>query len=762
MKKVISVLVFLFICFFSFAQKQGNIWYFGNAGLDFNPGAPVALTNSAMNQWEGVSSIADANGALLFYTDGQSVWNKNHITMPNGTGLHGNMSSCQSALIVQKPGSSNLYYIFTSDVVPNQYGFQYSIVDMNMNGGLGDVITLNTPVYTPTAEKLAAVNHSNGMDVWIVSHEFNTNNFYAYTLTSSGLNSTPVISSVGPVVGATAYDEIGYLRISPDGTKAAMDVEGSNIWVLFDFSTSTGVLSNPITLTSPGMYCYGTEFSPNSKVLYGSVQSPNGIVQYDISSGNAATIAASMINLPISSNLSAPAALCVAPDHKVYYVRDGDTYIGVINSPNVIGPGCNPVDNGVFLGGKTSALGLPNMNATLFNTSFTFTQLCLGDSTYFEIPDTTGIVSVNWNFGDAISGINNNSTLLNPAHLFSIPATFHVRLITHRTGFTDTTYANVTITTSPVVNLGSDTSFCTGSSIVLNAGGGFTGYSWQDNSTDSTLTVSLSGTYWVTVSNGTCSGSDSIQLNAIPCNYPVTNFTVSNTAFCNNGCVNFSDISTNNPVSWQWNFQGGVPSSSTVQNPVNICYPNGGNYNVSLIACNLNGCDTLDMNNFITVYPPPNFVPINQIGDTLFSVPGFATYQWYDGSGLIVGANDYFFVASHNGTYSVQVTDQNGCNAAATIIGVIASVDNIDFQNGNLTSHYSNGIISVNLDANSNSNIKLELIDNLGRIHKSLNKKVQSGINHIDINSGLLATGIYFIRIVSGTNSFTDKVAVVN
>jgi hypothetical protein len=112
------------------AQKEGNIWYFGqNAGLDFNSGSPVALTDGMLNSIEGCASICDANGDLLFYTDGMTVYNKNHGVMPNGTGLLGNSSSTQSAIIVKKPMSNNLYYIFTVDGISgNAGGLNYSVV----------------------------------------------------------------------------------------------------------------------------------------------------------------------------------------------------------------------------------------------------------------------------------------------------------------------------------------------------------------------------------------------------------------------------------------------------------------------------------------------------------------------------------------------------------------------------------------------------------------------------------------------------------
>src|SRR5437879_4409017 len=96
-RTLLLCLWFLFLYTVTRGEKEHNIWYFGfNAGMDFNSGSPVLLTNSAMNQWEGCSSICDTSGNLLFYTSGLSVWNRNHVMMANGNGLLGNPSSAQS------------------------------------------------------------------------------------------------------------------------------------------------------------------------------------------------------------------------------------------------------------------------------------------------------------------------------------------------------------------------------------------------------------------------------------------------------------------------------------------------------------------------------------------------------------------------------------------------------------------------------------------------------------------------------------------
>jgi len=140
---------FLMAIFFSaMAQNETNIWYFGqNAGLDFNSGPPVVITDGALNTGEGCSVISDEEGNLLFYTDGILVWDKTHTQMTNGYDLMGHISSSQSALIVSKPGTNTNYYIFTVDAQFGLNGLRYSEVDMTQRGGLGDVLvaTKNIP-----------------------------------------------------------------------------------------------------------------------------------------------------------------------------------------------------------------------------------------------------------------------------------------------------------------------------------------------------------------------------------------------------------------------------------------------------------------------------------------------------------------------------------------------------------------------------------------------------------------------------------------
>jgi len=213
----LKLVLFLSLLFnFAFSQGEANIWYFGRyAGLDFNSGSPVALLNGQLNTSEGCATLSNSAGQLLFYTDGTTVYNRNHVVMLNGTGLMGNSTTLQSATIVPKPGSTTLYYVFTVDYEGHPNGLRYSIIDLTLDGGLGAITAdKNIPIHTPTLEGLGVTKHANGIDFLIVIHGFNSNEFRTYSLTASGLNPTPVISTVGQVVSGTGFDAAANIKIA--------------------------------------------------------------------------------------------------------------------------------------------------------------------------------------------------------------------------------------------------------------------------------------------------------------------------------------------------------------------------------------------------------------------------------------------------------------------------------------------------------------------------------------------------------------------
>ena len=441
-------LIVFFWCYttFIFAQKETNSWYFGeNAGLDFNSGTPTALINGALVTREGCATISDKNGNLLFYTDGVTVYNKNHGIMLNGTGLKGHNSSTHSALIVPKPSNPTIYYVFTVDELAGANGLQYTEVDMSIDGGLGGVTSnKNKLILTPATEKITAIKSSIAEEYWVVSHKWNSNEFMTYKVSSSGVNTIPVISAVGSFIGgAETTKAIGSIKISPDGAKLAV-VNGRGLAEvqLFDFDAATGVMSNPSTLmdldNETYQTPYGLEFSSNSKVLYVSVHN-DGIYQYNLDAGSETAMVNS--KQKINSIVKVYGALQLATNGKIYIAVENNNFLDVINKPNELGFSADYQNNGIELGGKKSKLGLPPFIQSYFNIAVQFENVCYGNNTLFKLLDT--VDSVTWDFDDLASGVNNISTDISPTHIFSKPGSFEV-MVTAKVG-AETVTNNITV-----------------------------------------------------------------------------------------------------------------------------------------------------------------------------------------------------------------------------------------------------------------------------------------------------------------------------
>lgn len=370
----------LLICLLStaaFGQKQGNRWYFGNeAGVDFTTGEATFLGQGQIpfmdGHSEGTSSICDSSGALLFYTNGETIWNKNHDIMENGSGLLGSWSSTQSSLIVPEPGSDLRFYVFTTDgfiVTELQNGFRYSIVDMCANEGLGEVKTnsKNVLLLDTVSEKLAAVKHANGTDYWIVVHKYWSDAFHAYWLSENGITDE-VISNVGYVhednTPLSMNAAIGQMKISSDGSSLALCISNRNptLFELFDFDIATGVVSNSIQFPTTNLgTLYGIEFSPdNTKLYLGAAQ--DGIFQVDLTAGNETAIVNSMqpVFVPFDSHTF---GLQLGPNGKIYVANFGDSDLGVINNPNELGSNCNYVASHVSLNDNECSYTLPSFVA---------------------------------------------------------------------------------------------------------------------------------------------------------------------------------------------------------------------------------------------------------------------------------------------------------------------------------------------------------------------------------------------------------------
>lgn len=734
MKLIAVTFALLTIPLLSFCQKEGNIWYFGiHGGLDFNSGSPVALTDGKTFTREGVTSIADkTTGQILFYTTGDTIWDRTHNPMPNGTGLWGNKSTTQAAVIVPAPGSDTLYYVFTVDAAAGKPGYgtgyggvSYSIVDITLNNGKGDVTVKNQPLLTPTAEKICVTKHANGSDRWVLVHQWGTDAFYAYQVSASGIQ-PPVISHAGiihqdiPGGWSINYESLGCMKFSPDSKKLAVVISSDiNVLQLFDFDNATGTVSNSISNSFNGNSLegpYGVSFSPdNSKLYVGYISlssSPSRVYQYDLSSGDSATIAASktIINSQFDKGIG---SLQIGPDGKIYVAKSdfstmssGSDYIDVINCPNAAGSACGYTVNAVFLGGagkNQSTLGLPNIMDDVIHyktdsVTLTYNSGCAGNQQLsFAYTSSGGNISYTWNFGDAASGTNNSSTLANPSHTFSGNGNYRVKLSVITTCKTDTFSRTVTVQNDSSVSAGEITivrdTICAGTPGSLTV-------------TQNTLPV-----IWQSSPDG----------------------------------INFAD-------------EAGATGSTFISILSKTTY--------FRVLAGVGGCsDTSDVKKII-VRPSP-------VADFTFSSSGLqfsfnsagssgdvTIYDWDFGDGGNSGDENPSHTFPDDSTYHVCLTVYNGSNCSYTVCKDISTGTSgaaVTAERKKFKIFQNPGSNSIQFISTSESKGVIELFDLPGRTVFSTTYLPNQPVR---INTAALSPGVYLLRIINGKNTLVEKIPV--
>ena len=320
--------------------------------------------------------------------------------------------------------------------------------------------------------------------------------------------------------------------------------------------------------------------------------------------------------------------------------------------------------------------------------------------------NTTGATSYNWDFGDGFT-----STDVNPTHTYNVPGIYSVTLngilgicISSQTSVNmisiyETPHATVTASSQFLCPNDCINFTSTSSGSPTNWAWNFPGASTSISSAENPLNICYPtpGTYNVllNVTNGNCSSSQTLQgfIVVNPCTSLVAGFYSNDTVLCKGSCIGFTSTSQN-ASSYQWLFPGASPSSSTLPNPVNICYPTPGNYDVTLIVSDGVNYDTLAIPAFIQVANPPATPTFTQNGDTLTSSPA-TTYQWFYGNFQISGATDQVYVAQASGNYYVVITDANGCQSTSqtawvSLIGIEENPDAVkDRKSTRLNSSHS-------------------------------------------------------------------------
>jgi hypothetical protein len=595
-------------------------WYFGNnCGATFNTpnGDPLFLGGNKIGQFEGSATISDKNGNLLFYTNGEYVINKAGNFVNIGNPLLGHQSSTQSAIILQKPGSTNLYYIFTADAgeytgLTNR-GINYSIYDIDANAGNGDIVEINNPLLKPASEQLSAVYHANGKDIWVVARGWKNNNFYAYLLTENGITDT-VVTQIG-FTRTSDFHTIGCLKFSPNGTIAATAVYDEQFFELYKFDNKKGEFYNRIQINVLDQFTlYGVEFSSNGKVLYiSSSKSSFGfysLFQFNLAEYNSAKISQSQLRLV--SKEGHIGTLQRGINNKIYLAPLGVKFLHSIENPNTVGVGCRFFEKTVSMLDSASQLGLPQVFKTPLNSKSL--SACEGSTITLDpdefLEDTLRYqTTYKWTGPKGWESLAPRPVLTNivsaDSGTYNLRATFIVN------------DNPITLNYSIVVKVGKHINFniigpdtvCKGVTVNLSADTINTlfNYIWSTGRRSPFMTTSNPGVYklYITTQFG-CVDSAVFKLTVV--NPPKVKI-LGQRLICNNQSIELSSEIQEDGFSYSWSNGKSSPS---------IIVDEPGVY--KLWVMNSNGC--IDSSK-ITVVKYPN-LKVKIDGDTTLCVPGTA------------------------------------------------------------------------------------------------------------------------------------------
>jgi large repetitive protein len=525
-------------------DPRAFVWYFGNqAGLDFNPlvqmptpGPIVDVSaDNDMSAPEGTATISDRNGNPIFYTDGQSVWVAGNPT-PISTNLGGNPATTQGVLIMPVQGDETLFYIFTTDEISaggvDGYELRYAVFDRKLDpvNGLGDLVDPtptdptdppSTVLFTKSTERIL------GVDNWVIVHEFGSNTFRAYQVSTNGI-SEPVYSNVGAdhsVLASTSGE--GYLAYG-DGKIAVVYTDNTGSWLqVFDFDSATGEVTNPrppVAIPGTGTKAYGVAISPGGERIFVTTIGDNNIHEFQYDS---IPDVYNYLNVVTSGPTSQPGA--IIPGLGGLYVSvPGANALGLITVNTTPGTPSAYNPQGTIQFGGQATLGLPNFVQTtgtpVTEPALVISNACEGgDVTFTANGKDATIDQYVWFF----DGVQAPETTPEVTRNYATAGTYHVKVIVWNKCMPlpdgerifDQDFVVNPLPAAPLMLDGQLPIICGNTPVTLK---GYNPtplpeltYAWSNGATTPNLVTNVPGTYSVTVTNTltTCTNTGQVTLN---------------------------------------------------------------------------------------------------------------------------------------------------------------------------------------------------------------------------------------------------------
>ncbi len=367
------------------AQKHDYFWAYGYSSdtndtlslsggglIDFNY-RPPRLTREFLKIGFSTycTTCADSTGKLLFYSNGNSIYNHKRKLMENGDTINPGRvweltkdfgySNFYGGLAVPAPGLANHYYMIHSgfeigDNPPSSLRVSpiyATLINMQANNGEGKVVYKNRILLEGSFLGQVATKHANGRDWWIITSSNLEPFFVRYLISPSGI-AGPFYQRFGPEY--TISNSGGTMAFSNDGsTFIRVDVGPNGAIYLFDFDRCTGLLSAPRKTVHRGIVSNGPVFSPNDRFVY-LYGAGAGVLQLDAENAGIQPVFSDTVQLFDRSFYAFrfPNGFFytgqMAPDGKIYSTPSATTpFMHVIHRPNLPGAAADIENRGLAL-----------------------------------------------------------------------------------------------------------------------------------------------------------------------------------------------------------------------------------------------------------------------------------------------------------------------------------------------------------------------------------------------------------------------------
>lgn len=532
---------FLLIIFSSnyvLAQNQNNTWFLGTyLGMSFSGSNmfPIPDKASPMYSVLGASVMSDkTTGALLLFTDGRNIWDRNKELMPNGV-LYPGTGSDQSPHIIIFETAPKKYFVFYSDLLDKIY---YALVDLNLNNGNGEVVYKQKLLASQMDLQFTAVKMLNSGGYWVITHKKGTNEFNSFAVINEQVTTAPVVSYTGSASFPNTQYSYGKMITESTGKRLAYlffdsDINASSGCVLQEFnidkrcgtislnknvnlgSTATYDKLGSISYDQTGQYLYFSSYRSNDM---------NSLVQFDMKSN-----ASDNGRILIANLYESIGDLQLGPNGKIYVAssenRTFTSKISVINAPSIAGTSCNFSFNSIELSrnpflGSIGAEKFPTFISDISETipnsrkpELKLTANCAQSESNFEIKNPTDLIydSLEWDFGDG-----GTAKTIAAKYIYNAAGKYVVRfnwfVCNNKFQIIDT----IKIIEKLNLNLGNDTTLCTGDTFTLKSPLTVEKYLWNTGDSTNTIYVNKPGKFNLKIQSGICIAQDEIEIKYHP------------------------------------------------------------------------------------------------------------------------------------------------------------------------------------------------------------------------------------------------------